>query len=164
MLHAAKRETDKEASEASNEEDGTNPVSLLELLRDGELCCGIHANEPCSNDKANTTEWVVNMKAPEDPCQPYSTYEPGSPHQRHEAFSTRAPPTTGPTMLPIDHEPRTMAKYFGRCLRGTISQKITCVMVMMPPPPIPWTDRPVSNTVKLRATEQSMVPTVNCKR
>jgi len=54
-----------------------------------------------------------------------------------------------------------MEKYFGRCLRGTISAKITCPMVMMPPPPIPCTARPMKNTVKFLAMgAQSAVPMV----
>ena len=52
-------------------------------------------------------------------------------------------------MLPMDQAPRIIAKYFGRCLKGTMSQKMTWVTVMMPPPPIPWMERPVSSTVKL---------------
>ena len=82
-------------------------------------------------------------------------------HHRHDAFSARQPPTTGPTMLPTDHEASTSEKYLGRCLRGTMSQKMTWARVMMPPPPTPWMQRPVSRTPKSWATAQRAVPKVN---
>lgn len=63
-------------------------------------------------------------------------------------------------MLPIDHEPSTMEKYWGRCLKGTISQKMSWVMAMMPPPPMPCTQRPMSMTVKSCASAQKAVPKV----
>ena len=161
MLDTAKREADEKASEAADEEEGTDPVSLLQFLRNCKFGCGVHANEAGGDNESNTAEWVVDMEAPNASRQQSSAHKPDPTHQRHDVFSTREPPTTGPTMVPIDQAPRTMAKYLGRCLKGTISQKITWVMVMMPPPPMPWMDRPVSRTVKSWATEQRIVPTVN---
>ena len=81
-------------------------------------------------------------------------------HQRHEALSTSEPPSTGPMMLPMDQEPSTREKYWGRCLKGTMSQKMTWVMAMMPPPPMPCMQRPMSMTAKSCATAQKAVPKV----
>lgn len=149
MLYTAKGKTNEEAGEATNEEEGADPVSLLELLRKREFGRGIHTNEVGCDNKPDTAEWVVDVEAPDAACQYSSMRAQASTHQRHDACSTRLPPTTGPTMLPMDQAPRTIAKYFGRCLNGTMSQKMTWVTVMMPPPPIPCMERPVSSTVKL---------------
>jgi hypothetical protein len=53
-----------------------------------------------------------------------------------------------------------MEKYWGRCLKGTMSQKMTWVMAMTPPPPTPCTQRPMSMTAKSCATAQNAVPKV----
>jgi hypothetical protein len=60
----------------------------------------------------------------------------------------------------MDHEASTMEKYLGRCLKGTMSQKMTWVMAMTPPPPTPWMQRPMSMTAKSCATAQNAVPKV----
>jgi hypothetical protein len=81
-------------------------------------------------------------------------------HRQFPAFSTNAPPTTGPMIVPTDQAPSTRAKYFGLHLKGTISQKMTWLRVMMPPPPMPWTVRPTSMTEKSLAAAQRIVPRV----
>lgn len=54
-----------------------------------------------------------------------------------------------------------MEKYFGRWRNGTMSAKMTWPMVMMPPPPIPWMERPMKKTVKFFAMgAHSAVPMV----
>jgi hypothetical protein len=84
-------------------------------------------------------------------------------HQRQDARSVSTPPINGPRTDPTDQEPRTSGKYLGRCLRGTMSQKMTWVSVIIPPPPTPWMHRPVSIKVKSFATVQSTVPTVKSR-
>lgn len=85
-------------------------------------------------------------------------------HQRQEAFSTSDPPMSGPMMVPIDHISNTSEKYLGRTLKGTMSQNMTWVRVMIPPPPTPWIQRPVNMTVKSQATVHRMMPTVKQTR
>ena len=63
-------------------------------------------------------------------------------------------------IVPMDQALSTMAKYLGRNLRGTISQNMTWLRVMMPPPPTPWMLRPTNITVKLLATAHRTVPIV----
>jgi len=55
---------------------------------------------------------------------------------RHDAFSARQPLTAGPRILPT--EASTRETYLGRCLAGTMLQKTTRAMVMMPPPSTLW--------------------------
>jgi len=38
------------------------------------------------------------------------------------------------------------------------------VRAMMPPPPMPWRERPARRTVKLLETAQTMAPTVKKRR
>jgi hypothetical protein len=64
----------------------------------------------------------------------------------------------------MDHAPSTIAKYWGLCLNGTMSQNITWLIVMIPPPPIPWIDRPAKSTAKSFATEHVVVPIVKNTR
>ncbi len=64
VLNSAKGEANKETREAAYEENSTGPVSLLELLRNRKLCCGIQANKVGGNDEPNTTKWVVDVEAP----------------------------------------------------------------------------------------------------
>lgn len=64
MLNSAKREPDKKACEATDEEHGTNPVSQLQLFRYRQLCCGVHANKAGGNDESNTTKRIVDVEAP----------------------------------------------------------------------------------------------------
>lgn len=78
--------------------------------------------------------------------------------------STNSPPINGPSTLPRAQAARTMEKYFGLWRSGTISAKMTCPMVMMPPPPMPWIERPTKKTGKSLATgAQRMVPRVKNK-
>ena len=75
--------------------------------------------------------------------------------------STNSPPISGPRTLPSAHAASTSEKYFGRCRSGTMSAKMTCPMVMMPPPPMPWIERPTKKTVKsLAMGAQRRVPRV----
>jgi hypothetical protein len=122
----------------------------------------MHTNEEDGDRETDATERVVDVETPlgKYQCSSNIDYD-GTPYQRQDVFSTSAPPTTGPTIVPMDQAPRTIAKYFGRCLRGTMSQKITWVTVIIPPPPMPWMERPVSKMVKLWAAEHRIVPTVN---
>lgn len=74
-----------------------------------------------------------------------------------------APPSTGPTQLPNAQAPWTVPYHFGRWRRGTISVKMTRLRTMMPPPPIPWTERPPKSVAISGATAQMMEPIVNIK-
>lgn len=64
VLNAAKREADKEAGKAADEDDRANPIGLLQLLRDGQLSSCIHPNEEGSDHETNAAERVVDVKAP----------------------------------------------------------------------------------------------------
>ena len=79
---------------------------------------------------------------------------------RQLAFSTRTPPSRGPRIVPRAQAPRTRAKYLGRWRRGTMSAKIICTEVMMPPPPMPWMTRPVRRMVKSLLMAHTIEPAV----
>jgi hypothetical protein len=59
-------------------------------------------------------------------------------------FSAKQPPMTGPTTVPKLQIALRIPKYFALSLRGTISAMRIAVSVMIPPPPIPCKDRPIS--------------------
>lgn len=64
VLDAAKREADKEAGKAADEDERADPISLLQLLRDSQLSSRIHPNEAGSDHETNGAERIVDMKAP----------------------------------------------------------------------------------------------------
>ena len=69
---------------------------------------------------------------------------------------------TGPRRLPSPQAARTSEKYLGRCRSGMISAKMTCPIVIIPPPPIPCTERPTKKTPNpFAAGAHSRVPNVN---
>jgi hypothetical protein len=49
-------------------------------------------------------------------------------------------------------------------LNGTISVKITKPRIMIPPPPIPWTQRPMISVESLCETQHTIVPMVKVAR
>lgn len=68
---------------------------------------------------------------------------------------------TGPTTVPKLQIPLNIPKYFALSLRGTISAMSMAVRVIIPPPPIPCRDRPISMWVKFWATPATIAPIVN---
>ena len=54
-----------------------------------------------------------------------------------------------------------MPTYLGRYLNGTMSEKQINERIMMPPPPMPCTDRPASKMPMLCETEHRIVPMAN---
>ena len=60
-------------------------------------------------------------------------------------------------MLLINYKPSTIEKYLGRSLRGTMLQKKSCVMVIIPPPLTPYRQRLISIIAKLYAVAQKAV-------
>jgi hypothetical protein len=77
-----------------------------------------------------------------------------------DAFSASAPPTTGPATDPNAHIIEINPNHFPRSFRVTISVTMTYVRALMPPPPTPCTDRPMSIMVELVAIAAITAPTV----
>lgn len=79
---------------------------------------------------------------------------------RQLASCEKAPPMMGPDTDPTAHIIDRKPKYFPRSRSGTRSVTMISVREMMPPPPMPWIDRPTRITVKLFATLATMAPAV----
>jgi hypothetical protein len=77
---------------------------------------------------------------------------------RQLAYCAKAPPMTGPVTLPIAHIPPMIPTKFPRYRRGTKSVTTISVMAIMPPPPTPCSDLPVSSNVKLLARAAIRTP------
>jgi hypothetical protein len=75
-------------------------------------------------------------------------------------FSAHAPPMTGPVTLPMAHCRLMSENHFPRSRSVTMSVTMTYVRATIPPPPIPWTDRPTRSVAELLATEAMIVPIV----
>jgi hypothetical protein len=116
VLGAAPGDANEEAGHAGHEQQRAEPVHALHPLRERParvvvvdvVALAIRPDEEGCGSEPHAAEGEIDVEA-----------------QRHDAVSTRDPPTTGPMMLPTDHAPSTMEKYCGRCLRGTMSQKMT---------------------------------------
>lgn len=79
---------------------------------------------------------------------------------RQFASCAKAPPMMGPDTDPMAHIIDRKPKYFPRSRNGTKSVTMISVRAMIPPPPIPWIERPTRITVKLSATLATMAPAV----
>lgn len=61
--------------------------------------------------------------------------------------------------MPMDHMAPKKLSHLPRSRSGTVSTTTISVKQIMPPPPIPWIERPTKTTVKLSATAGMMEPT-----
>jgi hypothetical protein len=68
MLDASPGQSDQETGHAADKDNNTDPVGLLELLRQREIGDSVETNEHDRNDEANEAEWEVDDEAPTPGC------------------------------------------------------------------------------------------------
>jgi hypothetical protein len=68
MLDASPGQSDEEAGHAADEDHNTNPVGLLELLRQCEISDSVETNEHDRDGEANEAEGEVDNEAPAPGC------------------------------------------------------------------------------------------------
>ena len=84
--------------------------------------------------------------------------------QRQVECWTRRPPMVGPRSIPRAAAAWISPTHFGRDRSGTMSVKMTRVIVMIPPPPTPCMHRATRSVVKLWATPATRLPKANSAR
>jgi len=168
---AAPGDGDNSRGGGRQEEDHAEPIHTGELR--GEVgALEAEVEEEGDHDEADAAEGEVEPEDPPPGDCAFPNVQRGEVHTltirrarvRDIPFSANAPPTMGPVVDPIAHIAPMRPKYFPRSRRGTRSVTMISVRAMMPPPPMPWRERPARRTVKLLLTPQMMAPTVKKRR
>ena len=64
VLNTSPGQADEEASHATNEDEKADPISLLQLLGQGDLGDSVETYEHNCDDEANATERIIYMETP----------------------------------------------------------------------------------------------------
>ena len=81
--------------------------------------------------------------------------------QRQPGPSVKNPPRSGPATEESANTPPSTPMYLPRCRAGMMSAMMAWARMIRPPPPSPWTARPMMRTVMVSARPPRTEPAMN---